>query len=485
MFRLSLILAISLLGFGCSHKRTTAELIKDSRAEITPHKERLNFALRDTVEAYLQSGSRNALWDETVTNALTAVSKSRVALSGPEGGALRRTAALELQKAIDAGCKDPLVVYFWTWIKFPNSNNVDQQGKDAWVYAANIMRTSQYSPLRRCWAYIHAARAANALAQNGKTPQEAHELRHEVGDLFPSVLSDKSIPPEEALTLCWYILDTMRYNTKQLKYYFDLYEPFLKKSWSRYADSWFIRGDFEVDFAWASRGGGFANTVTKDGWKGFAEHLALAEKYLLKSWDMHPMEKTAVRLITLEIGQGKGRARMEKFFNWAMTLNPNSTEACNKKLYYLYPKWYGSPEELMQFGWECITSTNWGGEVPLTIIYAHDELAAEYYPNREERDAYWKLPAVWPGIDAAFTKFFKSSPNATGWHHNYFWYAVKCQQWKTANRELALLGPVNYSYFGGKDEFEKMVSETKKHAQPIDPDATASSPSPSPELQKI
>jgi hypothetical protein len=139
----------------------------------------------------------------------------------------------------------------------------------------------------------------------------------------------------------------------------------------------------------------------------------------------------------------------------------------------------------MQFGWECITSTNWGGEVPLTIIYAHDELAAEYYPNREERDAYWKLPAVWPGIDAAFTKFFKSNPNATGWHHNYFWYAVKCQQWKTANRELALLGPVNYSYFGGKDEFEKMVSETKKHAQPIDPDATASSTSPSPELQKI
>lgn len=467
MPRLLLVFIITTLVAGCSREKSAQELITESRKEITPHKQRLDFALKDTTEAYLQSGSRSPEWDAAVTNALTAMAKSRVAQSSPLSGELRRTAARDLQKAMDAGCKDALVVYFWTRIQYPNANNIDQRGKDAWIYAANLMRLSPYSALRRCWAFIHAARAAKAIAKD--TPQEVHELRHEVGDLFASVLADESIPPDEVLTLGWYILDTMRWNTKQLKYYYDLYEPLLKKNWSDYADSWFIRGDFQVEFAWHSRGNGLANTVTKDGWKGFAQHLGYAEKYLLKSWAIHPMEKTAVRLITVELGQGKGRPTMERYFNWAMTLNKNSTEACNKKLYYLYPKWYGSPEDLMQFGWECINSTNWGGEVPLTMLYAHDELAAEYYPKREERYAYWKNPAVWPGIDAAFTKFFKLNPDNIGWHHNYFWYAVQCQEWKAANRELALLGPVNYSYFGGKEAFEELVRQTKEHA---DPDGT-------------
>jgi len=459
-----LILLSSALFFllGCGKPPTPAELISASHKEVTPYKNRVDFSLQDFVGQYLSIGSHDPKWDAAATNGLAAMAKSRVALSTVENRALGSTARREIQAAMDAGCNDALVNYTWTWLRYPDATSVDQAGKDAWVQAYAMLHNSQYSPLRRCWATIKAAQAAKAIAKD--TPREVHDYRQEAADLALVVLADTSIPPEEALQLTWNMLDAVRQNKGELKFYFDQVDPLLKKNWNRFAEAWFIRGDFEVNLAWAARGTGYADSVSKAGWKEFASHLAIAEKSLLKSWKMQPMEKTANRLITVELGQGNGREKMEKYFNWAMTLNPNSSEACRNKLNYLFPKWYGTPETLMQFGWECISSTNWAGEVPLTMIFAHDELAAEYYPKREERDAYWQDPAVWPGIDAAFTKYFKLYPNDVGWHHNYFWYAVKCHQWPAAERELALLGPINYSYFGGREAFESMVSETKKHS---------------------
>ncbi len=37
-----------------------------------------------------------------------------------------------------------------------------------------------------------------------------------------------------------------------------------------------------------ARGGGYANTVTKEGWQGFSEHLAQARSDLTDAWNLHP-----------------------------------------------------------------------------------------------------------------------------------------------------------------------------------------------------
>ena len=46
----------------------------------------------------------------------------------------------------------------------------------------------------------------------------------------------------------------------------------------------------------------------------------------------------------------------------------------------------------------------------------------------------------------------------------YALYAYRCQRWDKLNELLPKLGRVNYDYFGGKSEFDKMVALAKQHA---------------------
>jgi hypothetical protein len=81
-----------------------------------------------------------------------------------------------------------------------------------------------------------------------------------------------------------------------------------------------------------------------------------------------------------------------------------------------------------------------------------------------DREDYWKRPDVWPDIQAAFDRFFELNPDATGYYHNYAWYAYHAEQWDKLNELIPKLGPVNYDYFGGKDEYDKMVELAKQHS---------------------
>jgi hypothetical protein len=72
-------------------------------------------------------------------------------------------------------------------------------------------------------------------------------------------------------------------------------------------------------------------------------------------------------MITVELGQGRGRPRMEQWFQRAMSLSPNYYEACYAKLHYLQPKWFGSNEDMLEFAGECVNSSKWGGHVPLIL----------------------------------------------------------------------------------------------------------------------
>ena len=87
-----------------------------------------------------------------------------------------------------------------------------------------------------------------------------------------------------------------------------------------------------------------------------------------------------------------------------------------------------------------------------------------YYLAGAEQTNYWTQPQVWPDIKAAYERFFELNPDAISYYHNYASYAYKCEQWDKLNELIPKLGPVNYEFFGGKSEFEKMVRLAEKHA---------------------
>jgi hypothetical protein len=100
------------------------------------------------------------------------------------------------------------------------------------------------------------------------------------------------------------------------------------------------------------------------------------------------------------------------------------------------------------------------------MVDAHDALAR--YVEKEDRADFWKRPEVWPDLKASFEKFFRLEPKAVSWRHNYARYAYWCEQWEDLNEQLKLMGEINYAYFGGENEYEKMVALAKEHqAKPV------------------
>src|SRR5437763_636781 len=146
---------------------------------------------------------------------------------------------------------------------------------------------------------------------------------------------------------------------------------------------------------------------------------------------------------------------MEQWFKRGNDLNPDYYDIFYAKLYYLEPKWYGSPEDMLEFGRECVASKKWGEHVPLILRDAHEALAK--YVAAPDREKYWKQPEVWADLKSAFEKFFKLNPEETGWRHNYAQYAYRAEDWGVLNHQLPLLGYTNFEFFGGQQVFEKMV----------------------------
>ena len=170
-------------------------------------------------------------------------------------------------------------------------------------------------------------------------------------------------------------------------------------------------------------------------------------------------------MMWVELGQGKGRDRMELWFQRAMEADPNDYDACNTKLLYLEPKCkYGSAADMLEFGRECVQNEQWGGHVPLILMDAHVEIQQELADDDAGKADYWKQPQVWTDLNSAFQRFFELNPDETGWYHNYAWYAYQAGQWATFNQLIPKLGSVNYNFFGGRDKFEQMVAEAKAHA---------------------
>jgi hypothetical protein len=119
---------------------------------------------------------------------------------------------------------------------------------------------------------------------------------------------------------------------------------------------------------------------------------------------------------------------------------------------------------MLDFGRKCVQNSNWGGRIPLTLVDAHSDICGQYI-DKSEQVNYWKQPEVWADVKAAYDRFFTLNPDSTGFYKNYAWYAFHAEQWDAFNEIAPNVRSVDYNFFGGTDEFDKMVQSAKKHAK--------------------
>lgn len=96
-----------------------------------------------------------------------------------------------------------------------------------------------------------------------------------------------------------------------------------------------------TDFAWKARGSGYANTVSKDGWKLMADRLNEAWS-TLKQVNQRPPEWYPYAL-HVALGQGWSQPEYDVVFNESRKRFPNYDQVIFSKAYWLQPKWHGEP----------------------------------------------------------------------------------------------------------------------------------------------
>ena len=123
----------------------------------------------------------------------------------------------------------------------------------------------------------------------------------------------------------------------------------------------------ETDAAWKSRGGGWASTVSQEGWKGYEEHLRNAHRLFSEARALHP-DYTAGSAAQARSHGGE--------LPWLDALFSEITEHrldeyglyVNYAFYGLYPRWCGSIEELERFAEICYATGR--HDTMITVHYA-------------------------------------------------------------------------------------------------------------------
>jgi hypothetical protein len=465
---LSLLLTLAALNWtGCDQGKESGSSASEpkpaprAKDPANRRQSRLAWHRKALIEAYRAVGRRRSAWDAPAERALELFAEVR-SFSTP-GSGVRDQLKTSVRDAINAGCDDPMIGYLNAVYVAKEDGGDPVEIARATRDAANKLNVSGYNSLAKFYGCLRAAEASTVdIGPDGTLPEYLQDLRYSTTTNLVSLLRDRTTPVDDIYQATHEWLPTAKRSARQFPEDLKFVEPELQR-WGDEPLILLARAECATDAAWNARGGDYADTVTDEGWKVFAQRLNTSRDLLEKAWKSDASEpRIANNMIRVAVGLGLKRPEMEEWFERAMRLDTNNINACEAKLVYLKPQWHGSPEELIAFGRQCV-SNPWGGKVPLTLVDAHAALASLLPEPRQ--DDYWKHDAVWRDIESSFERFFSLNPEAVDYRHNYAWYAFHAGRWKTFQQQLPLFGRTNYAYFGGKKEFDKMLATAREGAR--------------------
>ncbi|MDB5324342.1 MAG: hypothetical protein JWN40_5973 [Phycisphaerales bacterium] len=402
-----------------------------------------------TVGAYDRVGKRNPKWDEAARQAL-ALGAELWGSPGPHMG-VDRSLFETSQRAVEAGCDDPLVLYMYART-FRNWGNDPVKTIALHQRAADALWDSEYSSYHRSLAQfriaqLHLDQFAERKRPGGENAQEAFragvERINKATGLLDDLAKEKDVPIDKWVDLGDALQAAFKMGLGPTQAV-ERALPHFERTAPKIAYLT-IKGEFYTKWAWQARGGGFAGTVTPEGWKTMADRLAVAQAALEEAWTLDPTNcDAATRMLTVELGQGQGRDRMELWFKRATEANPDNNRAYQDKLYYVEPKWHGSPEEMLRFGRECVKQGRFLTKAPMVLESAHEALS--HYTRggwvKESDLNYYKDPAVWADLKSVYDGYLRADKGADldYMRNRYAYLAWLCEAWGDADKMFTVIG---------------------------------------------
>lgn len=422
--------------------------------------DRLKATRGNLVAAYERVGEKDPKWDGPVRKCLLAAAEQQV-FGSIILTAQQRTLAESSHAAVEAGCTDPLVDYLHA--RYHRHEGVDAAQRLAQlIRTAERLQASAYPAMQKFHACLYVAEL-NMGTANGKkvTTAEARVWQKSAQENLVAALQEPATEVADATDACLALLRAAETNAKLYEEHYRALEMPLFQHWPEKGGAFLVKGAFQIKYAWFARGSGYANTVTELGGRLFAERLQEARAALDRAWALDSTDpRICYNQLTVELGMGEVRADMERWFERGMNLDPNDYDLCRHKLYYLEPKWHGSPEDMVRFGRECVVSPRWGGRVPLILVDAYDKIAT--YLDEAGRAEMWRNPGVWKDVRFSYERYFELNPRLTLMRNSYAQHALRCGQAAEFLRQIELLGTaVNPTLFGGRARLDALIREAK------------------------
>ena len=422
---------------------------------------------QNALQTYGQFGKHDPKWDAQVAKAVHLFCQSNNNFS-PD-------ARQPFEAALEAGCDDPMIVSMAAWI-VENSNADPRQVLKLYEQADADFGPTRYPATRKIWntirytSLLRRTSSAEAIARAAKFLDQADSkklnfLRSEMLNQWQQTPRDGA-PPGRMLAIALRLISITKAAPSPLEPLYDRVAPVLEKACAGRPEPLVFRGTFYTDWAWEARGDDTGDKVTKPGWKFFAERLQVAEDALTKAYQIDPTDPAAAtQMVIVELGQGKGKDVMEKWFKRAMEADPGNYIACSHKLYYLEPKWYGSPQEMLAFGQECLRGGDYCSDLPMILADVHRSLSA-YLPQRE---IYFIDPAVWRDIQHVYEPILRVKPDDSNARSAYCYYACMCGHWAVAAKQFEILGDkVDVRYFANREDMNDLRKKAKLRSTPQD-----------------
>ncbi|MCL1887429.1 MAG: hypothetical protein FWF96_00980 [Kiritimatiellaeota bacterium] len=144
---------------------------------------------------------------------------------------------------------------------------------------------------------------------------------------------------------------------------------------------WFyllIHGQFAYRQAWRARGGGWASTVTEEGWDKFHKGLQTARADLEEAWRLRPDLPEPAQLL-VSVSGGDGRDDTRKWFDRTVAAEFDHYGAYDSYLWYARPRWGGSPRKMRAFAEECLATKRLDTLIPYVYVRASLTASAEEF----------------------------------------------------------------------------------------------------------
>ena len=449
---------------------------QDSARQAQRVRESLAWERRTLVEAYDRVGKRDPKWDDAAHRGLEAAAESYHVIGefDRQDGEFRRlewAAVVACREAMAAGCDDPLIRF----VEVFASNTFDEPNSAENIHrllsAVAALEQSDYPAIRKVWALKVAA--LDAATNESATPEEKQGASRSI-DLLLKWLAisaqedDHSQEANEHKELALGMLiksrrtltndpeETLAWITAQVKP-----TPKLEVSWLQ------ARNEFLRSYAWEARGSGTASTVNDDGWRLMNNRLDDARRSIERAWTLRPGDVLTARFgLHTTIGGSGDREEMEEWFRRAMTADGNCWQACQSKIYWLQPRWYGSPEDLTAFGRQLGATGNWQAGLTTLEPEAYLNATTDWGTHTPPSGEFWNDPAVWDRCRAIFDEYLAHYPKDMGQHVRYAIVAELTGHHADATRQFDLIGDQIYSWRrqGMTEDWIKSLRDAAKTA---------------------